>query len=310
MMPPVAAADGSSQPGQLPVGHERLRELMALQRRLRGVETIAELLTVACDWAPQWCGFTRALIVSVDGDRLNPSLLAALSDPASDALRRRVLADPVTLSQDSAEAELIRQSESHRPARAVGPSVLQSALGLEQLAFGAVMPEDKVLALLMVERAEPAVSEQDRDVVQFFAHMLGLSLERVFLRSRMRELATELRHMTASSLAVMREALESPVALPADYGAGPVFANPYPVGEQPALRSRAGGLAELLTARELQIAEQMVGGRSNREIAAELHLSPETIKGYVARVLRKLGASNRVDAVSRYLRLAAGDNDR
>jgi DNA-binding CsgD family transcriptional regulator len=217
----------------------------------------------------------------------------------------------VMLAPGGAEAELIRQFESGRPARAVGPSALQRVLELEHFVLGAVMPEDRVLALLLVERSGPEVTEHDRDVVQFFAHLLGLAVERVFLRSRMRELATELRHMTTSALAVMREALESPVGLPTDYGAGPVFATPYPVGDQqPDLRSGAGGLAALLTARELQIAEQMVGGRSNREIAAELHLSPETVKGYVARVLRKLGASNRVDAVSRYLKLAAGDNAR
>jgi DNA-binding NarL/FixJ family response regulator len=102
----------------------------------------------------------------------------------------------------------------------------------------------------------------------------------------------------------MKEALESPVALPSDYGAGPVFPTAYPAPQS------SDQLRELLTPRELQIAGQMVAGRSNREIAAELHLSPETVKGYVARVLRKLGASNRVDAVSRYLRLSPNANDR
>jgi DNA-binding CsgD family transcriptional regulator len=307
----TAAADGSSQPVQLPIDHGQLRQLASLQRRLRGVDTIGELLTVACDAAGQWCSFSRALIFSVQDGYLTPSLLGALSDPKSDALRRRALAAPISLTAGGTEAELIRQFESGRPARAVGPSALQRALELEQFALGAVMPEDRVLALLLVERPGLEVSEHDRDVVQFFAHLLGLAVERVFLRSRMRELATELRHMTTSALAVMREALESPVGLPTDYGAGPVFATPYPVGDQqPELRSAGGGLPELLTARELQIAEQMVGGRSNREIAAALHLSPETVKGYVARVLRKLGASNRVDAVSRYLKLSARENDR
>jgi len=45
----------------------------------------------------------------------------------------------------------------------------------------------------------------------------------------------------------------------------------------------------------------MMVGRSNREIGEELHLSPETVKTYVARLVRKLGASNRVDAVARYV---------
>jgi DNA-binding CsgD family transcriptional regulator len=34
------------------------------------------------------------------------------------------------------------------------------------------------------------------------------------------------------------------------------------------------------------------------------HISPETVKKCVARVIAKLGASNRADAAVRYLRLA------
>jgi DNA-binding NarL/FixJ family response regulator len=64
-------------------------------------------------------------------------------------------------------------------------------------------------------------------------------------------------------------------------------------------------LRELFTRRELNIVAQMVDGRSNREIAAELQISPETVKTYVARVMRKLGASNRADAAVRFLRLTS-----
>jgi DNA-binding CsgD family transcriptional regulator len=49
----------------------------------------------------------------------------------------------------------------------------------------------------------------------------------------------------------------------------------------------------------------LVQGRSNREIADELILSPETVKAHVARILRKLGASNRAEAVSLIFRAGA-----
>lgn len=217
------------------------------------------------------------------------------------------------LRAESFEAELIRGFETARSGRGRAASQLQAQLGLGDFVLGAVKPEERVLALVVVDRQGPPVQERDRETVQFFAHMLALSVERVFLRSRMRELSTELRHLTASAQAVMREALESPVAMPTDYGTGPVFATQMfapaygspghtPSGA-PASPDR---LRELFTSREQQIASLVVAGRSNREIAAELHLSPETVKGYVARVLRKLGAANRVDAVSRYMRLASG----
>jgi two-component system response regulator DevR len=51
-----------------------------------------------------------------------------------------------------------------------------------------------------------------------------------------------------------------------------------------------------LSDRERQIAGFLVQGLTNKEIAEQLFLSTETIKSYVARILRKLGARNRVQA--------------
>jgi DNA-binding CsgD family transcriptional regulator len=45
---------------------------------------------------------------------------------------------------------------------------------------------------------------------------------------------------------------------------------------------------------------------SNREIGERLFISPDTVKDHVARVVRKLGASNRVEAVARFVALADG----
>ena len=132
--------------------------------------------------------------------------------------------------------------------------------------------------------------------------LLALSVERLFLRLRMKELSTELRHLTASALAVVQEALESPVALPRDYGSGPVFPTPFPAPH--ILRVGCASCSRHGSCRSPR--RWSPGARIGRS-RRELHLSPETVKGYVARVLRKLGASNRVDAVSRYLRLTGAE---
>ncbi|WCB92181.1 putative transcriptional regulatory protein NarL [Baekduia alba] len=58
-----------------------------------------------------------------------------------------------------------------------------------------------------------------------------------------------------------------------------------------------------LTNRERQVLQQIAGGLTNAEIAAELKLSPNTVKEHASSMFKKLGARNRADAVQRAQRL-------
>lgn len=55
-------------------------------------------------------------------------------------------------------------------------------------------------------------------------------------------------------------------------------------------------LPEPLSERELEILAELARGRSNKEIAAELHLADGTVKNYVTAILGKLGVSDRTQA--------------
>jgi len=51
--------------------------------------------------------------------------------------------------------------------------------------------------------------------------------------------------------------------------------------------------AESLTASERRVAQMATEGRSNRDIAQELFVSPKTIENHLGRVYVKLGISGR-----------------
>jgi DNA-binding NarL/FixJ family response regulator len=64
-------------------------------------------------------------------------------------------------------------------------------------------------------------------------------------------------------------------------------------------RSGAGAPAPRLTDRQTDVLARIALGRSNKEIARELDLSPATVKAHIAAGLAVLGAANRTEAVVR-----------
>nr|WP_315590656.1 response regulator transcription factor [Sphingomonas psychrotolerans] len=75
-----------------------------------------------------------------------------------------------------------------------------------------------------------------------------------------------------------------------------VFARPAaaPFDGNPEAQATLG-----ISARELTVLHELAAGRSNKEIAARLHVSPHTVKTHVARLFEKLGARRRTDAIAR-----------
>jgi two-component system response regulator DesR len=58
-----------------------------------------------------------------------------------------------------------------------------------------------------------------------------------------------------------------------------------------------------LTGREREVLARVADGATNREIAAELHISPHTVKEHTSALYRKLDVRNRAEAVQRAQRL-------
>lgn len=76
---------------------------------------------------------------------------------------------------------------------------------------------------------------------------------------------------------------------------------PQPAGADPA---PAG---PRLSPREVQLLAQVAAGGTNNDIAAALGLLPNTVKTYLKHAMRKLGVTNRIQAVNRARRLGLID---
>lgn len=67
--------------------------------------------------------------------------------------------------------------------------------------------------------------------------------------------------------------------------------------------TRVRALFAQLTAREYEVLHALMDGRSNKEVAARLNLSPRTVEAHRAAVFLKLGVSSLVQAIREYDKL-------
>ena len=79
---------------------------------------------------------------------------------------------------------------------------------------------------------------------------------------------------------------------------GKTYIDPYLAGKV----ARASAPSDALTPREVEVLRQLVQGRSNKEIAEALTIAEETVKTHVGRVLSKLQAENRAQAIVQALK--------
>ena len=70
--------------------------------------------------------------------------------------------------------------------------------------------------------------------------------------------------------------------------------NPPPFDGNPNAQAALG-----ISPRELAVLREIAAGRSNKEIAAHLHVSPNTIKTHAANLFEKLEAKRRTDAINK-----------
>ena len=279
-------------------GHEGVdgpSELGALREalgRLRSVLDVRELGDRAVRELCVSLGFDRAVLFNVENEYLVAEAAWFTGDPSWAAefvaLARRPKMRP-KLDHMLLESEVVRRK---RPMVVLDPEndprtykPLIRATQTQSYIAAPVMPGGQVVAMLHVDRymSGGTVTEADAELVWTFAEGFGYAYERMRLLSRLRRHAAELAHS----------------------GGMPVMAQPTmnPRGQQ-AEPKAALDPASPLTAREAEVIALVSAGATNNEIASALVISESTVKSHVKHILRKLGAANRAEAVSRHLGMA------
>ena len=98
---------------------------------------------------------------------------------------------------------------------------------------------------------------------------------------------------------ILETAVRPALPLPLEWPAELALLMPPPPPPRPDRHSRPDTVFELLTSREIDVLTGVGTGNSNKDIARQLHLTPETVKWHLKNVMRKLGADSRSEAVRR-----------
>lgn len=295
------AAQVSAQPDAAAFG-EILLELAALgppsEIRARAPEVAGRLLD-----------FDRVLLTSVTAGTLSAQALSVPPGAAAPKLLAVLRAETVSLAYPLVEgevvrrrrAQLVRVSAGDPPGRCAFNTVLE----WEDYAVAPILVDGQVLGLLHADRAWSGrqLTDGHATTLSTFATCFGLVYERAALRHRLRIQREEMRRVASWAEARSSDLGESAIAIaeePAS-AAGQALQPPSAPAEHP--------LRDLLTQRELDVARLIVRGETNAGIARTLIVSEGTVKFHVKNILRKLGASNRAEATSRYLTMTLDDRD-
>lgn len=268
--------------------------------RLRRFQTSAELVDAACREASQACGLERVLMSRIVDDVWHPwmAYFAGDEEGARDLVRARE--GGIALDRLPHERAVL---ESRRPTRVVveeGDTLLPLAARTGSTAFVVVplTPAGRVVGFMHADHGVSGrpVDDEDRDIIWMFAEAFGRIYERVVLLERMARQRAHVRESFEVVETFMNDLATSDIELVRHDVPTPGHDADVDVPSSEA----AQAIDALLTEREREVMEMMLHGYTNHVIAERLVIKEGTVKSHVKHILRKVGAANRTEAISRY----------
>jgi DNA-binding CsgD family transcriptional regulator len=260
-------------------------------RRLGEIGSPQAILDRAAEELGSSSEFERVLIGEVRPDGLHPRALWCAGDPggaaaALEELRRA----PIALEYPSIEDEVARRQRTEivqaQAARSRAARRLREVLSWDSYVVSALVVQGNTVGLLHADAhgTDRELDGLDADVVSRYAEGVAGVFERAVLREMLR-----LHHQE------LRSAVEWMSARLGQLSGG--------AGDWSEAADGAGSAGtEALTPRELEVLRLLARGQTNLEIARALVVREGTVKYHVKNILRKLGATSRADAVSRFAR--------
>jgi DNA-binding CsgD family transcriptional regulator len=237
--------------------------------------------------------FDRVLIGEVRGDELHARAVWSAGDPAAARLALETLrGTAIRLEYPSIEDEVAHRPRTEivhaRVARSRAARRLLEVFEWESYVVAALVVQGNTVGLLHADASHSGrpLDGLDAEV----ATRYGEGLSGVFERAVLREMLQLHHHELRSGIEWLSTRLSQLASDTVDHDAA---SDP----------SQPPG-SDALTARELEVLRLLARGHTNLEIARTLVVREGTVKYHVKNILRKLGATSRADAVSRYARMS------
>jgi DNA-binding CsgD family transcriptional regulator len=267
---------------------ERAREAV---RRLADVGSPQGILSRAPEELGAASQFDRVLISEVVDRSLRASAVWSRDDQAGSeaalaALRGQPLALEYPLIEDEVAARQRVEIVDVARSRARAAPGFTAVLGWSSYVVAPLAVHGQTVGLLHADGGGGReLDALDAEVAASFAEGLSGVFERAVLRETLRlhrhELQSAVQWMSGRLGQLTAEASDS---------------------APPPTPGTTAALSETLTARELEVMRLMARGHTNVSIANELVVREGTVKYHVKNILRKLGATSRADAVSKFVR--------
>lgn len=278
--------------------------------KLRGAHSLTTLVEHIPVEAYQM-GYTRVMFSRLQaGTWFTCSAFAGDDEELATAMVAAGLSNPRRLTHTMPECEMLRRGTpiivpDARNDPRVYPELNEATRSVGYVA-APVYGWGQAIGLVHADRhtdGKLGVRDFDRALLGTFAEGLGIAFERNTLLERlqsMRQAAVDYL-TTADSLADdFTVDVISNAAVGAPAAAELLLGEDREVGRTS--WTGAESLSEL-TSREREVMHALVAGRTNAQIAANLFVTEGTVKSHVKRILRKLGAKNRTEAVTIFHRM-------